>query len=301
MILAALQLEFRMMKLHEVGRIQPVGAMVAYDARTEILCAASENTALFLDRWSAEKALGQSVEKSLSGKLLHALRNAAALPSLSKEPEPLGVFEFGRGPLDARAHQRDYLIIVELLPSEPEPSALRLMKDVSRLAFSANHSTTPIVAFQDIAKLLRLMSGYERVQFAKFTSDGSGQVIADTYRPDTGTPVPLSFSKSNRALNFVADTSYQPIQVIGNFAGPLDMKYCQFVFPRAKTLDRLHQSGAKSELSQPIYQNNQLWGQVVFQSQVPQIPTTRFQYTFQCAMPVILSTVARLEVSQTLV
>jgi len=293
-----------MIELHEVGLIQPVGAMVAYDARTELLCASSENTFRFLDIQTFDDGLGQAAEKSLGGKLLHALRNAAALPSLSNEPEPLGVFDFGHGPFDARAHQREHLILVELLPAEAEPQALRLVQDVSRLAFSANYSPTPVAAFRDIVKLLQLMSGYERVQLTKFLSDGNGQVIADTYRAPhskkSGVLTPLMILKSNRAFNFVADTSFESVRVLGTFPDLLDTKYCQFNCPHNKTLERLFRCGIKAELTQPLYQGNQLWGQIVFQSRFPQTPKLRFKYILQSALPVIQSTVARLETGRNL-
>ena len=147
----------------------------------------------------------------MGGKFLHALRNAAALPSIKKDSEPLGVFEFDRGSMDGRAHQRDHYIVVELLPSELEPSALRLLKDVSRLGFAASYSETPVAAFRDIAKLLRLMSGYDRVQIAKFTSDGKGQLVIDTHRTAEDRPAFPSISNTKRALNFISDTSLNPL------------------------------------------------------------------------------------------
>jgi len=293
------------MGLHEVGRIQPVGALIAYDARTETICAASENTDLFMKGLSWDKALEQSIEKSLDGKVLHALRNAAALPSLNSEPEPLGVFDFKNGSLDIRAHQREHLIIVELMPSKTETTALRLVKDLSRLAYSANCSTAPAKALQDIVKLLRLMSGYERAQLSRFTSEGCRQVVVDTnlahHDEKRGTPSSLSFSKTNRALNFVADVSVDPIRIMGSFPGPIDTKYCQFVFPHPATLTRLFKRKLRAELTQPIYLENQLWGQLVLQNQVPQVPTARFKYMLQCAMPVIQNAVARLDVRRNLV
>ena len=121
------------------------------------------------------------------------------------------MFEFDRGSMDGRAHQRDHYIVVELLPSELEPSALRLLKDVSRLGFAASYSETPVAAFRDIAKLLRLMSGYDRVQIAKFTSDGKGQLVIDTHRTAEDRPAFPSISNTKRALNFISDTSLNPL------------------------------------------------------------------------------------------
>lgn len=290
--------------VQEVGRVQPVCALVVYETASEIICAASQNVGDFIYGHLPERTVGQSAEAVLGGKLLHELRNAAALPSLSKLPEPLGVFDLGCGPLDALAHASSQYILIEVVPSQSEPTAVRLLKDMTRLAYPVNHAASPLAALTEIAKLLRLMSGYDRVQFAKYSSDDSGRVIVEARQVTIESGLDRLARLPNRrmipSMQFVVDASTDPNSVLGRLDLGFDMGLCHFAFPSRAELSRLSQTDVKAELAQPLYQDGRLWGQLLFHSKLQHMPSTRFKYIFQSVQPAIQSAVTRLEGSRDL-
>ena len=202
---------------HDVGWIQPSAAVVVLRTSDESIVAASANLSQFIPEADADKALGNSAEKILGPTVMHALRNARTLPHLETQPELLGEFDLGSGPLECTAFAIGDLIVAELLKGEMQDSALELLKDIKRLTEKMQGAGNGQDVLQQVIGLIRILSGYDWAQALQFDGDASCTVIAESRRgslPETlGSVVTASAVITNTPVtscHHVNDTDAEP-------------------------------------------------------------------------------------------
>lgn len=280
--------------LHDVGQIQPAGTVLVFDGTSETVVAASANLEQRITNWTAAEAIGASATDVLGPSIMHDARNASILPSFQRLPELLGVTNLGAQDAQISVHGARENIVVEICDAQPEPSALTLVKDLSRLEDRMQKGRNMAEVLRDTVGLMRIMSGYDQVLALRLRPDGRAEVLGDSRRATldqvavgdmpwplerTGTRVP--------PYRYVADAQSRPVRVVSNNASPIDLALCQTVMPAPGHIGALAGLGLRSQMILPIVTERALWGALAFQGQRPRLPSPRFTYVCMLVAPLL--------------
>ena len=278
--------------LHDVGHIQPAGVVLVFEAKSETIVAASSNLETRIAGWTAAEAIGLQADEVLGHTIVHDARNAEILPSFQRLPELLGVTNLGAGDIEISVHGAGDLVVVEICEAQPEPSALKLIKDLTRLEDRMRGGRSMPEVLGDVVGLFRIMSGYDQVQAIRLRSDDQGSLVAESRRtalelvPGTRVPWPLEAGTARfPPYRYLVDAEGPPVRVVSNVNATLDLGLCQTVIPSTRHLGELTKQGIRSELTIPLPGDNHIWGAFVFQSHRPRAPSPRFTYLCMSLAP----------------
>ena len=286
--------------LQNVGQVQPAGTLVVLDADIEKVVAVSANIDQRIAGWSAETAIGASADVLLGDSVVHNIRNAAILPSFQRLPEPLEVVDLGGGDMAPSAHGRGNVVLVEFCDAGARPSALTLLRDLARTEDRLRSSDDVGASLKRISGLIRIMSGYDRVQVVLFSANGTAKLIAtnsagaskDTDPSEIVIPwtdetpeVPPSF--------MVSDARARPTAVFSESLAALDLTLCATAQPREDRLQHLQALGMVSELVLPIRDETRMLGALIFQSRRARMPSLRFRYFCTAVTPYLTQLLSR--------
>ena len=280
--------------LHDVGHIQPAGVVLVFDGKSETIVAASNNLETRIANWSAAEAIGLQADEVLGHAIIHDARNAEILPSFQRLPELLGVTNLGAGDIEISVHGTGQHVVVEICEAQPEPSALKLIKDLTRLEDRMRHGQTMSDVLCDAVGLFRIMSGYDLVQAIRLRPDGQAVLVAESRRaalelaPGTHVPWPLE-ADTLRFPPFrnLVDAESPPVHVIARAETDIDLGLCQTIMPSARHIADLSRMGIRSELTVPLATDDTVWGAFVFQGQRPRTPSPRFTYLCMSLAPLL--------------
>ena len=159
--------------IHQLGAIQPIGFMLVLTADWQI-SNVSANIGEFLDV-DRHDLIGRSAADILSKQAIHALRNRLALLRGRDAMERVFrmVLQDRGGSFDIALHMSGSRIIIEGEPSTEHDygdatGTVRGM--VSRLEQASDMPTF----FNEGARQVRALTGFDRVMVYRFSADGSG-------------------------------------------------------------------------------------------------------------------------------
>lgn len=279
--------------IHLIGAVQPHGALIALDADSLIISYASQNTFDFVG-FTPEDMLG----KPLS--FLVGAQNAAQLPEQPEEtvsPELLNPWfvEFaGREGQTIKAeclhHRSKGHVILEFLPTKPAPAAVWEDELLRRSIISELIKPEALGELAEAsARLIRDVTGFDRVMIYKFAEDKHGEVIAEsTNRPDSfvGLHYPASDipepARRHFALNVmrsIPDIKGIGVPIVG-LSGevadaasetPLDLTFSKLRAVAPVHLEYLGNMGVGASMSISLITSNKLWGLVACHHYSPRL------------------------------
>ncbi len=280
--------------LHDVGYIQPAGAVLVLDGKTEVIVAASANLETRIANWTAPETIGIHARDVLGSAIIHDARNASILPSFERLPEMLGVTNLGVQDIEISVHGADKHTVMEICDAQPEPSALTLVKDLSRLEDRMRDGRDMSEVLCEITGLIRLMSGYDRVQALRLHADGHAVLVSESRRTSVeqaaGTELPWPLDDDTTRLppyRYVIDAQSPASPVLSDSADDIDLALCHTLMPSPGHLKTLTELGLRSEMIVPLQTDRQVWGALVFQGQRPRIPNPRFTYVCLALAPLL--------------
>jgi len=168
--------------IHLLSTIQPIGFLVAASSDW-IITRLSANAPGWLGQ-PVDALLGSSLRALITPDALHTLRNRlAVLRGDDAVERAFGLRLLAHGPsFDVAIHLAGGKIILECEPSEAEGDiqAASLVRSlIARL-----QNTAEIGSFyREAARLLRALTGFDRVMVYRFNPDESGEVVVDATRP----------------------------------------------------------------------------------------------------------------------
>ncbi len=259
--------------IHLLSTIQPIGFLVAASADW-VIARLSANAPDWLGQ-SVDALLGSSLRTLFSAAALHALRNRlAVLRGDDASERAFGLHLFDIGPaFDVAIHLSAGKIVLECEPSDRDGdmNAATLVRSlISRL-----QTTEAISDFhREAARLLRGLTGFDRVMVYKFAADGSGEVVAEATRPGIpsflGLHYPASdIPKQSRALSernwlrIIADISSVGVPIVpqlGPEGDPLDLSMSTLRAASPIHLEYLRNMGVAASMSVSILRRGKLWG-----------------------------------------
>jgi two-component system, chemotaxis family, sensor kinase Cph1 len=168
--------------IHTPGFIEPHGVLLVLDEPALCFVQVSANTKTLLGR-SADLLLGQRLDTVLTEITFLRLTSEVLVQDLEAKPHYLSEVRVRDcGTLfEGLIHRYQGLLLLELEPALPSSSGVpadlptTLMNAMTRLQSVAS----PIILCQNVARLVRQFTGFDRVMVYQFLEDESGKVVAE--------------------------------------------------------------------------------------------------------------------------
>ena len=270
--------------IHLIGAVQPHGCLLAVDHESQIIEYASQNTAQFLGS-EPNALLGQSLSVAIGQPNVAALYQLPLQPTSPELLRPWFI-SFNRpdgtvGTVECMPHQSGRHIVLEFLQDDATPAPV-WEEEISRRAVISELVKPGGLSelAKASAKMIRDVTGFDRVMIYKFAEDKHGEVIAEsTNRPDSflGLHYPASDIPDPARRHFVLnlmrsipDINCTPIPVLSasgapadaGSAHPLDLTFSKLRAVAPVHVEYLNNMGVGASLSISLVTNNQLWGLV---------------------------------------
>lgn len=268
--------------IHLIGAVQPHGALIAVDADSLVIEYASVNSALFLGS-QPEDMLGKDLACVIGAD------NATQLPNFPLEPSTPELlrpwFIQFLGPdgktiyAECLPHRNKSHIILEFLEPEKAPAPVWEDELLRRDIISELIQPGALKELsQATARIIRDVTGFDRVMIYKFAEDKHGEVIAEsTNRPDSflGLHYPASDIPDPARRHFVLnvmrsipDIKSETAPIIGRSGvvadakseQPLDLTYSKLRAVAPVHIEYLNNMGVGASLSISLVTNKDLWG-----------------------------------------
>ena len=280
--------------IHLLGAIQPIGFLLGL-ADDWTIERASANLEAFTGR-TVKEVIGRSLDEVFELEAVHALRNRAAMLLGDDAVERLFHLSLigGRDRFDVAVHIADGRTIIEAQPShEPGGDATNTVRSmVARL------DRTPDMPrfFNEGARLVRALTGYDRVMLYRFAEDGSGEVVAEAARtgigsfkglhyPATDIPRQARALYKRNLLRIISDTEAVPVPVVparDSDGRLLDLSLSVLRSVSPIHIEYLRNMGVRASMSISIIVDDRLWGLFACHHYEPMSPT--FQRRSVCEL-----------------
>jgi two-component system, chemotaxis family, sensor kinase Cph1 len=258
--------------IHIPGSIQPHGCLIAFDPRTLIVSNLSSNSAEFLGAGSPAVP-GSSIDAHLPAAASAWLRDTLQRPAADRE-----AFRWSAGDRQLLALVRvsDGLALLEV---EHDPG-----DDTAAVAHAVERGLRRLAAAEsfdallgETVRLVRGLTGFDRVMVYRFDEDGHGSVIAesktDELEPYLGLHYPESdIPRQARELyvrqwfRAIPDARYTPVPVVPplrpDTARPIDLTHCALRSVSPVHLEYMANMGVQASMSVSLLVGGRLWGLV---------------------------------------
>ncbi len=292
-------------QIHLAGSIQPHGILLAIHEQDHTIVQASENAATELG--SRTPLLGKSIAV-LKGDLLSRIKSAK-IEAVRATPVAFRCQAGQPGAhFDALVHRvHEKALIVELERAGP---AVELRHEIEA-AISALVSASSLDRLcNEAARIIKDLTGYDRVMIYKFDPEGHGQVFSESHRPDLesylGNWYPASdipqiarrLYERNR-VRMLADVAYKPVPLAPQrfplTGEELDMSLCFLRSMSPIHIEYLKNMGVSATLVASLMVGGKLWGLIACHHYSPRY--THYEHRTACEIlaEVISTRIASLE------
>ena len=271
--------------IHHIAAIQSFGGLIAADAAGRTVHI-SANLADLLSL-PALPATGTPLADILAAPALNAIRSAfAGLAGTDTLERRFGLDLTGRGALfDCAVHMSCGLSIIEFEPHARNEFADHVSMIVPVIAQLESASTLTALC-DTAARLVRQMTGYDRVMIYRFHPDESGEVIAEdrheALEPFLGLRYPAAdipqqareLFRRNR-FRIIADMDAAAVPVVPTLSEeeePLDMSMSMLRAHSKMHLAYMRNMGVGASLAIAIVRHDRLWGMISCHHRTPRLP-----------------------------
>ena len=279
--------------IHLIGAVQPHGALIAITCDDHRITYASANTADFVGA-APETILGKPVS------VLIGAHNEAQMPTFPAEttmPELLQPwfieFTTAQGQhiqAECLPHRNKDHIILEFMQPQAAPATVWEDELLRREIISELIKPDALSELAEVsARLIRDVTGFDRVMIYKFAEDKHGEVIAEsTNRPDSflglhypasDIPDPARRHFTLNVMRSIPDINGAHIPIIGlsgevadsDSSAPLDLTFSKLRAVAPVHVEYLNNMGVGGSLSISLITNGSLWGLVACHHYSPRL------------------------------
>jgi light-regulated signal transduction histidine kinase (bacteriophytochrome) len=249
------------------GQIQPFGALIGVDKTTLTITHASTNTETVLNR-RAQSLFGEPVA-TLSNQL------ALILEEMAFEPEDQ-VFERKVAlqglPCWLRISQDAHHYVIDIQRLDSESDLGRMSPELcDQLAYSPDSAEQAQRLFDSMVKLIKQMTGYDRVMLYQFQPDWSGQVVAEAKNEGLGSYLDLRYPASDipkiardlyvkNPSRTICDAQMEAVPILSATQQPIDLTFSDTRSVSPVHLQYLQNMGVAASFSLPVVIHQSLWG-----------------------------------------
>ena len=272
--------------IHLLGAIQPIGFLLVLTADWQI-SNASANTAEFLDV-DERGLIGRPASDILTKQAIHTLRNRLALLRGNDALERvfrMSLQDNGRA-FDIALHMSGTRVILEAEPSTEHDygdatGTVRGM--ISRL-----EQTGEMPAFfNEGARQIRALTGFDRVMVYRFAPDGSGEVVAESAKGGIGSFFGLHYPATDipkqarqlylrSLLRVITDIDAEPVPLeppVDEYGKPIDLSLSVLRSVSRIHIEYLRNMGVRASMSISIVVEGKLWGLIACHHYAPRCPS----------------------------
>lgn len=272
--------------IHLLGAIQPIGFLLAVTTDW-LICRTSANIEQFFGR-SHESLIGRPASEILTGDSIHALRNRLALlrgPDAVERIFRCALAGDGKH-YDVAIHTTGGTVIIEGEPSTEHnygdaTGTVRGM--IGRLDGASDLASF----FNEGARQVRALTGFDRVMVYKFDEDDSGEVVAESAKSGIGSFLGLHYPATDiprqarelykrNLLRVITDIDAQPVPilpVLDEHKKPLDLSLSVLRSVSPIHIEYLRNMGVKASMSISIMVGGELWGLIACHHYSPRCPS----------------------------
>lgn len=264
--------------IHIPSLIQPHGMLLAARSSDLRIVYTSENSPAFLGvtpSFILERTLLELLGVEAVASIEEALGPEQYLP------KNILTFTFplcGSTRFDVTAHRTNGLLCVEieLAGEEPRWDLLSSRLEDAMRVLGAPRTLKDL--FAKIPRVLRKLTGYERVMVYRFDTDGHGEIVAEEKAEDMEPFFGLHYPATDiprqarqlfllQRVRTIVEVNYVPVSVQGNrdliHDEPLDMTYCSLRSSSPIHIEYLQNMGVGASLAISLIHDGELWGMVV--------------------------------------
>ena len=257
--------------IHLLGAIQPIGFLLALSPDL-VIKRVSANAGDFLNCDSLA-LIDRPLGKLFGDEVLHTLRNRLSLLDGGGGVERVFgcTLQANCAPFDIALHVSSGFIILEAEPSSDEHGdATNIVRSmIARLDRAAGTDTF----LNEGARLIRALTGYDRVMVYRFADDGSGEVAAEACRAGIGSFKGLHYPASDipaqarklytiNLLRVISDVNAIPVPILPAHDGtpPIDLSLSVLRSVSPIHIEYLKNMGVGASMSISIVVDDRLWG-----------------------------------------
>lgn len=287
--------------IHLIGAVQPHGALVAFEFESQKITYASANTEEFVGR-PPQDLLGKPIADLIGAE------NVAQMPEFPSEtttPELLKPWFIMLKGTDGSAPRAECLphrnkdhIILEFMQPQTAPATVWEDELLRREIISELIKPEALSELAEVsARIIRDITGFDRVMIYKFAEDKHGEVIAEsTNRPDSflglhypasDIPDPARRHFTLNVMRSIPDINSENIPILG-LSGevadaasdtPLDLTFSKLRAVAPVHVEYLNNMNVGASLSISLITNGELWGLVACHHYSTQsVPSSRLRF-----------------------
>jgi light-regulated signal transduction histidine kinase (bacteriophytochrome)/CheY-like chemotaxis protein len=272
--------------IHQLGAIQPIGFLVALSSDW-MISRVSANVEQFVGK-PIDELLGHHVNTLFCPDAVHALRNRLALLRGSDAIERLfrcSLLGDARV-FDIALHMSEGRVIIEAEPSTEHhygdaTGTVRGM--IGRLDTARDMPAF----FNEGARQVRALTGFDRVMVYRFAADGSGEVVSESARSGIGSFLGLHYPPTDiprqarelykrSLLRVITDIQAVPVRIVPSLdehGQPLDLSLSVLRSVSPIHIEYLRNMGVRASMSISIIVEGELWGLVACHHYSPRCPS----------------------------
>ncbi|MEM6546573.1 MAG: HWE histidine kinase domain-containing protein [Pseudomonadota bacterium] len=270
--------------VHSPGTIQPIGWLLGCEIETGLIRHASMNCVELFGREIAS-VLGQPMQDLLGAEVWHATQNIAALRDFSERRYFAGTWRHDSA--DHALHVSkggDYFVVEIEHGSEVPAGTPEMVREQTFLINQIQACADQESLFDLTSRLLRHVTGFDRVMIYKFDSEWNGEVLAETRRnslePFLGLKFPhWDIPEQARAimariqLRIVADVDQVPVALAAQHSDlpALDISLAQMRGVSDVHIQYLRNMGVGATMTLSVVLDQQLWGMISFHHEHPKV------------------------------
>ncbi len=271
--------------IHLSGAIQPHGYLVSCSWPDWTVRHASANVADLFDQTPAQ-LLGTSLREHVDESILEAIADALRFIEPGLAAQRVATTNIGgHGALcDISTHLHQGLVHIEIEPQQPGTDNVGPLTANAMIGRIAGQDPGPAF-FQQVAALVRELTGYDRVMVYRFRPDEAGEVIAEDHADDMEPYFGLRYPASDipvqarhlylmNRLRVIPDSGYTPVPIEPpRHAGGASLDLSQHALRSVSPvhLEYLRNMGVGASMSISIVSGGRLWGLIACHHRVARL------------------------------
>lgn len=258
--------------IHLLGAIQPIGFLLTVSDKW-VVERASENLAQFTGI-TPEQAIGKPLDTLIGHQAVHNFRNRIAMLRGDDAVERIfgSTLREDLPAFDVALHVSDGQIVIECEPASDEhgdaTNTVRSM--IARLDLTESLDQF----LNDGARMIRGLTGFDRVMVYRFDEDGSGEVAAEACKsgigrfkglhyPANDIPAQARVLYKRNLLRVIADLEAEPVAIVSapqRRGQTLDLSLSILRSVSRIHIEYLKNMGVGASMSISIIVDDELWG-----------------------------------------
>lgn len=266
--------------VHRPNQIQSFSGLLAYDLTTLEVSHVSENLGEIFGSDPAT-LIGKSFLEACSSEVIHEVRNATGLSTVSTQRERIGEFTIGERLIDVGVYVTGETAVVEFEPvRETRRFAQTPISRIRSLLARLETGSGIEELLQSATEALRQLTGFDRVMGYRFLHDAAGEVVAEARSPSVDPYLGLRYPASDipspvRDLmvrvpfRVISDIKDSHSSIVSSTDRPLDLSQAHSRGVSPIHVEYLTNMGVRSTMNTSIIVHGQLWGLFAFHHTFP--------------------------------